>query len=355
MKKFNIAVVGATGNVGREMLNILVQRNFPFNEIHGLASSKSEGRKITYGDDKEIIIKSLDKFNFKNVDIVLSSPGASVSKKFIPNAIKSGAIVIDNTSCFRMDKDVPLVVPEVNPDDIDKFKKKKIIANPNCSTIQMVVALKPIHDLFTIKKIVVSTYQSTSGAGKEAMDELFLQTLDVYKNKPLKTKHFTKRIAFNLIPHIDSFTDTRFTKEENKMIEESNKIFNSKIDIFATCVRVPVFVGHAESIYVETEKIISIPKLITKIKKIKALSLVDEPVDGGYVTPDESAGENEVFISRLRLGYKSKKSLGLWVVADNLRKGAALNTIQIAELLIKKIKKNKKWKILKVDTLKIIY
>ena len=343
MKKFNIAVVGATGNVGREMLNILVQRNFPFNELHGLASPKSEGRKISYGDDQEIVIQSLDKFNFKNVDIVLSSPGASVSKRYIPNATKSGAIVIDNTSCFRMDKDVPLVVPEVNPNDINKFKKKKIIANPNCSTIQMVVALKPIHDLFTIKKVVVSTYQSTSGAGKEAMDELFHQTLDVYKNKPLKTKHFPKRIAFNLFPHIDSFMDTKFTKEENKMMEESNKIFKSKIDIFATCVRVPVFVGHAESIYVETEKVISIPKLITEIKRLKALSLVDEPIDGGYVTPDESAGEDEVFISRLRLGVKSKKTLGLWVVADNLRKGAALNTIQIAELLIEKLRKNEKF------------
>ena len=339
MKKFNIAVVGATGNVGREMLNILVQRNFPFNKLYGLASSNSEGKKISFGDSNEIMIQNLDKFNFNNVDIVLSSPGSAVSKKYIPKATKSGAVIIDNTSCYRMDKNVPLVVPEVNPDDIDGFKKKKIIANPNCSTIQMVVALKPIHDLFTIKKVIVSTYQSTSGAGKQAMDELFHQTLDVYKNKPLKTKQFPKRIAFNLIPHIDKFLESKFTKEENKMIEETNKIFKSKIDIFATCVRVPVFVGHAESIYIETEKIIDMSKLIAKIKKFKSLSLVDKAIDGGYVTPDESAGEDQVFLSRLRLGLKSKKSIGLWVVADNLRKGAALNTIQIAELLIKKIKK----------------
>ena len=334
MKKYKVAVVGATGNVGREILNILDSRKFPISHIYAIASSKSEGTKIVYGDDKEIEVISLENFKFKDIDFVLSSPGSKISEKFVPRAAKEGAIVIDNTSHFRMKKDVPLIVPEVNPEEVLNFKKK-IIANPNCSTIQMVVALKPIHDLFTIKKIIVSTYQSTSGAGKSAMDELFHQTLDVYKNKPLKAKNFTKRIAFNLIPHIDKFLDDGSTKEEKKMIEETQKIFKSKIDIFSSCVRVPVFVGHGEAIYVETEKTVDLKKLISKIKKSPGLSLVDKRIDGGYVTPDESAGEDEVFISRMRLGGK-KNSIGLWVVADNLRKGAALNTVQIAELIIKK-------------------
>lgn len=333
MKKYNVAIVGVTGNVGREILNILYQRKFPVKKIHALASEKSDGLKLTYGVDRELIVRSLENFDFKDIDIVLSSPGSEVSKKFVPIATKSGSIVIDNTSLFRMSKDVPLIVPEVNPEEIKNFKKKKIIANPNCSTIQMVVALKPIDDLFKIKKIIVSTYQSTSGAGKQAMEELFHQTLDVYKNKPLKTNVFTKRIAFNLIPHIDKFLDNGSTNEENKMVVETQKILGRKIEIFATCVRVPVFVGHGESVYLETEKNIDLKKLITRIKKTNGLSLVDKRIDGGYVTPDESAGEDDVFISRLRLG-ENKKNLGMWVVADNLRKGAALNSVQIAELLI---------------------
>ena len=335
MKNYNLAVVGATGNVGREILNILDQRSFPIKNLHALASNKSEGTKLTYGNDKEITVEDLDRFNFKNTDIVLSSPGSNVSKKFVPKATKEGSIVIDNTSLFRMDKDIPLVVPEVNPGDLETFTKKKIIANPNCSTIQMAVALKPIDDLFSIKKVIVSTYQSTSGAGKLAMEELFHQTLDVYKNKPLKTNIFTKRIAFNLIPHIDDFIESGDTKEEMKMVNETQKIMGKKIEIFSTCVRVPVFVGHGESIYLETEKNIDLKKLVTKLKKINGISIVDEKIDGGYVTPDESAGEDYVFLSRLRLG-RNKKSLGVWVVADNLRKGAALNSVQIAELLIKK-------------------
>ncbi len=338
MGKFNVAVVGATGNVGREILNIIDSRNFPVKSLSAVASAKSEGQKIVYGNDKEIEVQSLESFDFKDIDIVLSSPGSKVSSKFVPIATKSGAFVIDNTSYFRMKKDVPLIVPEVNPEDIN-LAKKKIISNPNCSTIQMVVALKPIHDLFKIKKIIVATYQSTSGAGKSAMDELFHQTLDVYKNKPLKSKIFTKRIAFNLIPHIDEFLESSFTKEENKMIEETNKIFKENFDIFATCVRVPVFVGHGEAVYLETEKSINLKKITEKFKDFNGLSLVDKPIDGGYVTPDESAGEDDVFVSRLRMGLSSKKSLGLWIVADNLRKGAALNTVQIAELLIKKLKK----------------
>ena len=335
MKNYNLAVVGATGNVGREILNILDQRSFPIKNLHALASNKSEGTKLTYGDDKEITVEDLDKFNFKNTDIVLSSPGSIVSKKFVPKATRSGSIVIDNTSLFRMDKDIPLVVPEVNPGDIKTYTKKNIIANPNCSTIQMAVALKPIDDIFGIKKVIVSTYQSTSGAGKLAMEELFHQTLDVYKNKPLKNNIFSKRIAFNLIPHIDDFIESGDTKEEMKMVNETQKIMGKKIEIFSTCVRVPVFVGHGESIYLETEKNIDLKKLATKLKKINGISIVDEKIDGGYVTPDESAGEDNVFLSRLRLG-RNKKSLGLWVVADNLRKGAALNSVQIAELLIKK-------------------
>ena len=232
MKKYNIAIVGATGNVGREILNILDFREFPINNIFALASSKSEGAKISYGNDKEIIVSNLEKFSFKNTDIVLSSAGSKVSKNFSQKAVKEGSIIIDNTSYFRMEKNIPLIVPEVNPEDLSSYKKKKIIANPNCSTIQMVIALKPLHDLFKIKKVVVSTYQSTSGAGKTAMDELFHQTLDVYKNKPLEPNFFTKRIAFNLIPHIDDFLDNGDTKEENKMIEETQKILKTKIDIF---------------------------------------------------------------------------------------------------------------------------
>ncbi len=336
MKKYNLAVVGATGNVGREILNIIDSRKFPIKELFAVASAKSEGLVIDYGNAKKIEVKSLEKFSFKGVDFVLSSPGAKISEKFAPKAVKSGAIVIDNTSFFRMQKDIPLIVPEVNPEDISLFSKRKIISNPNCSTIQMVAAVKPIHDLFKVKKIVVSTYQSTSGAGKSAMDELFHQTLNVYKNKPLKSKIFTKKIAFNLIPHIDNFLENGYTKEENKMVEETKKILKSNIEIFATCVRVPVFVGHGEAVYLETEKTINMKNLENTLKKKSGISLVNHNVDGGYVTPDESAGEDEVFISRLRLAQNDKKKIGMWVVTDNLRKGAALNTVQIAELLIKK-------------------
>ena len=334
MKKYNIAVVGATGNVGREILNILDFRKFPTDKIFALASSKSEGIKISYGNDKEIIASDLEKFSFKNIDIVLSSAGSNISKNLAQRAVKDGSIIIDNTSYFRMEKNIPLIVPEVNPEDLSQYKKKKIIANPNCSTIQMVVALKPLHDLFKIKKIIVSTYQSTSGAGKKAMDELFHQTLDVYKNKPLEPTFFSKRIAFNLIPHIDDFLKSGDTKEENKMIEETQKILKTKIDVFSTCVRVPVFVGHGESVYIETEKKINLKKALSTMKKFPGLSVVNENIDGGYVTPDESAGEDQVFVSRIRI--KDEKKMGMWVVADNLRKGAALNTVQIAELLIKK-------------------
>ena len=338
MKKYNLAVIGATGNVGREILNILDDRDFPIKELFALASNSSEGKKIIFGNDKKITAQNIEKFNFKNIDIAISSSGSEVSKTYVPKATKAGAIVIDNTSYFRMEKDIPLVVPEVNSEEIKKFKKKKIIANPNCSTIQLVTVLKPIHDAFSIKRVVVSTYQSTSGAGKKAMDELFNQTLDVYKNKHLKQKIFTKRIAFNLIPHIDKFLDDGYTKEEWKMSEETKKILDPKIKLSATCVRVPVFIGHAESVNIETKKQIPLEELKELLSKSPGISVVDSRTDGGYVTPDETTGEDQVFVSRIRTDGTIKNGVSLWIVADNLRKGAALNSVQIAEKLISLIK-----------------
>ena len=335
MKKYNIAIVGATGNVGREMLKILVERKFPFKRIELLASEKSTGTKIPFLKRKSIEVKNLNDYDFKGTDIVLSSAGSEISKEFAPEATKKGAVIIDNTSQFRMDKDIPLVVPEVNPETIKDFKKKRIIANPNCSTIQMVTALKPLHDEFNIKRIVVSTYQSTSGAGKSAMDELFHQTLDVYKEKPLIPDVFSKKIAFNIIPHIDDFLESGQTKEEQKMVDETKKILDKKINVFATCVRVPVFVGHGESISIETRKSISLDKAMEVLNEGKGIKVIDKRENGGYATADETAGLDDVFISRLRLDKSVKNGLGLWVVSDNLRKGAALNSIQIAEELIK--------------------
>ena len=332
-QKFNVAVLGATGLVGHQIIETLQDRKFPVDQLFALASSRSAGEDIDFRGEKIEVI-DVEKFDFSQAHIGLFSAGGSVSEKYAPIAAEAGCVVIDNTSHFRYDFDVPLIVPEVNKDSLADFRNRNIIANPNCSTIQMVVALKPIHDLFKIKKIIVSTYQSTSGAGKTAMDELFHQTLDVYKNKPLEPKVFTKRIAFNLIPHIDDFLNDGNTKEEDKMINETKKILNADIEIFSTCVRVPVFVGHGESVYIETEKKINLKKLIMNMNKFPGLSVISENVNGGYVTPDESAGEDNVFVSRLRV--KDDNKMGLWVVADNLRKGAALNTVQIAELLIKK-------------------
>lgn len=334
MSKFNIAVVGATGNVGREILSILNERNFPVKKIFALASKKSEGKRIDFGS-KKIKVQSLETFNFKNSDIVLSSAGSAISESFIKKASDSGAITIDNTSCFRMNKDVPLIVPEVNVKEISKWKKKKIISNPNCSTIQLVTALKPIHDAFKIKRIIVSTYQSTSGAGKKAMDELFYQTLDVYKNKNLKSDIFSKQIAFNVIPQIDVFLDDGKTKEEWKLIEETKKILDNKIKVFATCVRVPVFIGHALSVNIETQSSINEKKLNKVMEDFEGINVIDNPSNNEYVTPDEIAGKDEVFVSRLRKDDSVKNGISLWIVADNLRKGAALNTVQIAEELIK--------------------
>jgi aspartate-semialdehyde dehydrogenase len=330
-----VAVVGATGNVGREMLNILAERQFPVKDVIPLASERSIGSEISFGEDDVLKVRALDKFDFKGVDIVLSSAGAKISADFAPRAAAAGAIVVDNTSFFRMDPDVPLVVPEVNPEDIALYRKKGIIANPNCSTIQMVVALKPLHDLVKIKRVVVSTYQSVSGAGKEGMDELFNQTRNVFTNGPLDHKKFTKQIAFNVIPHIDVFMDDGYTKEEWKMAVETRKILDPDIPVSATCVRVPVFIGHSEAVNVEFESAMSAEQARAALKNAPGVSVIDHRADEGYVTPVESAGEDKVYVSRIRKDPTVKHGLNLWVVSDNLRKGAALNAVQIAEVLVR--------------------
>jgi aspartate-semialdehyde dehydrogenase len=333
---YTVAVVGATGNVGREVLSIMAERNFPADEVIALASARSVGQEVSYGENEILTIQSLDGFDFTGVDIVLSSPGASVSAKFAPIATKAGAIVIDNTSQFRMDPDVPLIIPEVNPEAIAGYTKRNIIANPNCSTIQMLVALKPLHDLATIKRIVVSTYQSVSGGGKAAMDELFNQTKGIYVNQPAQQHQdvFTKQIAFNTIPHIDVFMDDGSTKEEWKMVVETKKILDPKIKVSATCVRVPVFVGHGEAINLEFENEIDESRARAVLEKSPGITVLDHRENGGYVTQQECAGEDSVYVSRIRSDPTVDYGLSLWVVADNLRKGAALNTVQIAEELI---------------------
>lgn len=331
---YTIAVAGATGNVGREVLNILSERNFPAKKIHALASEKSAGREVAYGDDKVLKVEALNKFDFKGVDIVFSAAGSSVSKEFVPRAVAAGAVVIDKTSLYRMDPDVPLVVPEVNPQALAMYAKRRIIAVPNCSTIQMVMALKPLHDIARIKRVVVATYQSVGGAGKEAMDELFEQTRHVFVNQERERKIFTKTIAFNLIPHIDSFMDDGYTKEEWKMMAETKKILDPKIEVVATCVRVPVFVGHSEAINVEFESQITVKQAKDALEKFPGILVTDRREDEGYVTPIECVGQDEVFISRLRSDKTVPFGLSFWCVSDNLRKGAALNAVQIAESLI---------------------
>ena len=331
---YKVAVVGATGNVGQELLNILSERNFPADEIFAVASSRSLGREVSYGDDKVLKCQALDDFDFKGVDLALFSPGASVSKVYAPKAAAAGCVVIDNTSEFRMDPDVPLVVPEVNPEAIKGYKTKGIIANPNCSTIQMVVALKPLHDAAKIKRVVVSTYQSVSGGGKESMDELFRQTRGVFVNEPVQPERFTKQIAFNVIPHIDVFMDDGYTKEEWKMTVETKKILDPAIKLTATCVRVPVFIGHAEALNIEFENSISADEVREILGNAPGISVIDHRVDGGYVTPHESASEDSVFVSRIREDFTVENGIALWCVSDNIRKGAALNTVQIAETLI---------------------
>lgn len=331
---YKVAVVGATGNVGHEMLNILDERNFPADEVYALASSRSAGREVSFGE-KDLKVRDLNTFDFSGIDIVLSSPGARVSAEFVPRAAKAGAVVIDNTSHFRMDPDVPLVVPEVNPEAIGEYKKRNIIANPNCSTIQMVVALKPLHDLGKIKRVVVSTYQSVSGSGKAAMDELFNQTRMIYMNETPKPSEYPKQIAFNVIPQIDSFMDDHATKEEWKMVVETKKILDSKIKVCANCVRVPVFIGHAEMVNVEFENEVTAKDAMTAFSKTPGISVIDLESEMEFVTPSEIQGEDDVFISRLREDSSVENGLNFWCVADNLRKGAALNTVQIAETLIR--------------------
>jgi len=330
---FKVAVVGATGNVGREMLQALAEREFPCDEVIALASSRSIGKQVSFGEDDVLDVQDLEHFDFRGVDIVLSSPGAKVSAVHSPRAAKAGAVVIDNTSQWRMDPEVPLVVPEVNPDAIKGYEKKGIIANPNCSTIQMVVALKPLHDLAKIKRVVVATYQSVSGAGRAAMDELFSQTRSVYVNDPIKPEVLTKQIAFNVIPHIDVFMPDGATKEEWKMAVETRKILDPDIAVIATCVRVPVFIGHAEAVNVECVRPITEDAARKALRAFPGVSVVDHRADEGYVTPAEIAGEDLVYVSRIRKDPTVANGLAMWIVGDNLRKGAATNALQIAEVL----------------------
>ncbi len=329
----NVALVGATGNVGQEMLAILDERLFPAKEVFALASRQSIGREVSFGD-KTLKCADLETFDFSKSDIALFAAGGAVAREWAPKAAKAGCVVIDNSSHFRMDPNVPLIVPEVNADAVAGFSKKNIIANPNCSTAQLVVALKPLHDAATIKRVVVSTYQSTSGAGKAAMDELFNQTKGIFVNDAPSPTEFTKQIAFNVIPHIDVFMEDGFTKEEWKMTAETKKILDPKIKLTATCARVPTFVGHAEAVNVEFEREITDDEAREILREAPGLMVVDKREDGGYVTPVECVGEFATFVSRLRVDPTVENGLSFWCVSDNLRKGAALNAVQIAELLL---------------------
>ena len=329
---YKVAVVGATGNVGREMLSVLAERQFPTSEVVALASTKSIGTEVSFGD-KILKVKALDYFDFKGTDVVLMSAGGKVSKEWSPKIAAAGAIVIDNSSTWRMDREVPLVVPEVNAAALDGIKKG-IVANPNCSTAQLVVALKPLHDEAKIKRVVVATYQSVSGAGKEAMDELFRQTRAVFVTDPIETVKFTKQIAFNVIPHIDVFMDDGYTKEEWKMSVEVQKILDPDIQVNATCVRVPVFVGHSEVVNIEFERPITAQRARAILREAPGCLVIDKHEDGGYITPIECAGEDATYVSRIRKDPTVEHGLSMWIVSDNLRKGAALNAVQIAECLI---------------------
>jgi aspartate-semialdehyde dehydrogenase len=331
---YRVAVVGATGAVGREIIKTLVERNFPATEVVALASGRSTGSEISFGEKRILTVKNLETFDFSGWDIGLFSPGASVSAIYAPKAAAAGCVVIDNTSQFRMDPDVPLVVPEVNPQALAKFAKRRIIANPNCSTIQMVVALKPLHDRYKIRRVVVSTYQSVSGAGKEGMDELFSHTKSSFVHEAGPPQQFTKEIAFNCIPHIDKFMDDGATKEDWKMVVETRKILDPDIAVFATCVRVPVFIGHGEAIHVEFEKPVTASEARDVLRSAPGIVVMDTREDGGYATPLDCVGEDAVFVSRLRKDPTVPHGLAFWCVSDNLRKGAALNAVQIAETLI---------------------
>jgi aspartate-semialdehyde dehydrogenase len=334
---YRMVVVGATGNVGREMLNILAEREFPLDEVAAVASARSTGNVIDFGDSgRELKVRNIDHFDFAGWDMALFAAGSEASKLYAPRAAAAGCTVIDNSSLYRMDPDVPLIVPEVNPQAIDGYRRRNIIANPNCSTAQMVVALKPLHDAAGIRRVVVSTYQSVSGAGKAGMDELFEQSRNIFVGDANEPNFFTKQIAFNVIPHIDAFLDDGSTKEEWKMVVETKKILDPKIKVTATCVRVPVFVGHSESINVEFEREISAQEAQDILREAPGIMLVDKREDGGYVTPVEAVGEYATYVSRVREDPTIENGLNLWCVSDNLRKGAALNAVQIAELLGRK-------------------
>jgi aspartate-semialdehyde dehydrogenase len=330
---YKVAVVGATGNVGREMLSILAERGFAADEVVALASRRSVGVEVSYGE-RILKVRALEHFDFADTDLCLMSAGSAVSKEWSPKIAAQGCVVIDNSSCWRYDPQVPLVVPEVNADAVVGFKNKNIIANPNCSTAQLVVALKPLHERAKVKRVVVATYQSVSGAGKEAMDELFSQTRAVFVAETPEPQKFPKRIAFNVIPHVDAFMEDGSTREEWKMGAETRKILDPKIDLVATCVRVPVFVGHSEAVHVEFEKPISVEEAREILRNAPGVLVVDKREPGGYVTPFEATGEDGTFVSRIREDKTVKHGLAFWCVSDNLRKGAALNAVQIAECLI---------------------
>jgi aspartate-semialdehyde dehydrogenase len=331
---YRIVVAGATGNVGREVVNILAEREFPADEVAVLASARSQGIEIEYGDtDKMLKVQNIENFDWAGWDMAIFAIGSEATKKFAPIAAAAGCVVIDNSSLHRMDPDIPLIVPEVNPDAIDGYKRKNIIANPNCSTAQLVVALKPLHDYANITRVVVSTYQSVSGAGKEGMDELFEQSRNIFVGDSAEPKKFTKQIAFNVIPHIDSFLEDGYTKEEWKMMVEVKKILDPKIKLTATCVRVPVFVGHSEAVNIEYTKEMSAAKAKSILREAPGIMLVDKREDGGYTTPIEAAGDDATYVSRVREDPTVDNGLAFWCVSDNLRKGAALNAVQIAELL----------------------
>jgi len=328
----NIAIVGATGNVGRKIIEVLEKKNFSIDNLYLVASSKSAGSKLKF-KGKEIEVENLENFDFSKTKITFFSAGGKISEKYVPLAAKH-SVVIDNSSHFRMDPDVPLIVPQVNSNDIKNIKKN-IIANPNCSTAQLVIILKPLHDLFKIKRVVISTYQSTSGAGKAPMDELVEQTKLLLENKKITSKNFTKQIAFNAIPHIDAFVDEGYTKEEVKMVNETKKILDNKIELTATCVRIPVLVSHAESLNIEFEKPFTLEKVIQALNSAEGCKVIDDRKDGGYITPVEAQGKNETFISRIRKDNSNKNTINLWCVSDNLLRGAALNAVEIAEAYIK--------------------
>ena len=330
---YKVVVVGATGSVGREMLNILAEREFPADDVVALASRRSLGKEVSYGDNT-LKAQVLEHFDFKGIDIALFSAGSAVSKQWALKVAAQGAVVIDNSSFFRMHPDVPLIVPEVNGEALAGYTKKNIIANPNCSTVQLVVALKPLHDRARIKRVVVSTYQSVSGAGNGGIEELWSQTRAIFVNDPIKNEKFTKQIAFNVIPHIDDFIEGGITKEEWKMVAETKKILDPKIKLTATCVRVPVFVGHSEAVNIEFESFLSDDDARDILREAPGCLVVDKREDEGYVTPIECVGEYATYISRIRNDPTIDNGLDLWVVSDNLRKGAALNAVQIAELLV---------------------